>query len=139
MAALVLDASVTLAALLPDEQETGQAKELATRVSREGAVVPAIWPTEVANALILAVRRQRVLRDRLGAIFDQLRAWPVEIDANDPELVWQRCVPVALEEGLTLYDATYLELAQRLQVPIATFDGALRRAARRKRIDLLPA
>ena len=138
MAVLILDASVTLAWLLPDEVDRERAALLVERAFVEGAVAPPIWPSEVGNALLVAERRGRVpARDseRLTRSFLALAA-NVEIAAGHDAPALGRRPDLARRHGLSFYDASYLELAGRLALPLATFDARLRRAAEAERVPL---
>lgn len=126
MAGLILDSSIALSWCLPDEAE---ADEIQSIVARHGAVVAAHWPLEVANALLMAVRRQRVDAVFRDAALRDLAALPIVIDAETSSHAWRATLALADAHGLTAYDAAYLELAVRRGLPLATFDAKLRRAA----------
>ena len=139
MTAVVVDCSVAVAWCLDDEA-TAEFDAILDRIQTEGAVVPALWVSEVSNVLLMAFRRGRMSREaiqeRLG-LFDIL---PIETDALAAGAVWRSSVvTLADSESLTFYDATYLELAIRRGLPLATSDAALRRAARRRGVPLVPA
>lgn len=128
MAALVLDCSVTLAWFL-SESTSRDAAAVLDRVVEGGATVPLLWPLEVGNVLLVAERRNRIAP---GARLHALRALsdlPITCDPEMPRYAWTEAMDLAVEHGLTLYDATYLELALRRNLPLATFDQALRAAA----------
>jgi predicted nucleic acid-binding protein len=98
-------------------------------VAEDGAVVPAHWRLEVGNALLMAERRGRIRAARVDAVWRLLAALPIEMDAETNARAWESAAALARQHGLTLYDAAYLELAGRRALPLATFDGALLRAA----------
>lgn len=123
----VLDASVTIAALLIEDR-TAEARTI-LRTALAGVVVPALWHLEVGNILLRAERRGDIRADeRIGHIAD-LSVLPVTIDHEGAANAWRATTGLALRHRLTLYDAAYLELSVRLRVPLATFDAALARAA----------
>ena len=95
--AFVLDSSVALAWLLPDESSQST-DALANRLEREAAVVPAIWPLEVGNALLMAQRRGRLTEKELGRLLSVIADLPVEIE------------PGALDERLS----AVMSLARKL-------------------------
>lgn len=135
---IVVDASVALAWVHGDER-TGVVEAVFRRIGRTGAVVPAVWPLEVANALTMAIRRGRTssaLRDR--ALSD-LTEVPIRIDDETNAHAWTATVKLADLHGLTVYDAAYLELAQRRRFPLATLDKELRLAAEKSGVETLPA
>lgn len=134
----MLDASVAVAAALPDEDGAEQAHTLMLRAEAEGVVVPAIWPTELANALLAAARRQRLPIENVVLALARLVPLRVEVAVVDPAALWQGPVQAAIRHRLSVYDATYLDLALRCGLPLASFDGALRRAAAAEGLSVLP-
>jgi len=126
---LVIDSSITLAWFFEDERSAA-ADAVLRQVAESGAVVPSLWRLEVANALQMAIRRQRIdARFRDASIAD-LRALPIAIDAETDRYAWGASLILAERCQLTLYDAAYLELAQRIGAPLATRDQPLRAAAK---------
>ena len=128
MAGLVLDASVTLAAVL-QEANADLAANLIARVAAERAVVPSHWHLEVGNALLMSERRGNISPSQRAAYLEDLLTLPIEFDPETSTRAWRACLTIASQYRLTLYDAAYLELSMRLSLPLATFDAALRRAA----------
>ena len=126
---LVLDASVTLAWYFDDEADAATDAVL-DRVTEAGAVVPLLWRYEIANGLQTAVRRRRITNAYRDTALAELRLLPITVDRAGDDLVWSAVIGLAARFQLTVYDAAYLELAQRRAVPLATGDRALRRAAR---------
>ena len=122
--AFVLDCSVTMAWIFPDE-----ATEATDRVRDslvEGrAFVPSLWAVEVGNVLLVATRRGRVRVDEWPAIRANLEALPIEIDPVTTSRVWGASLDLAQTHRISVYDAMYLELAVRLQLPLASLDRAL--------------
>jgi len=121
---------------MPDEDEPA-ARELQTVVTDQGAVVPMLWPLELANALVFAMRSRRVNAAQRAIALDALRQLPVEIDTETLTNVWTETLALADKLRLTIYDACYLELAQRRRLPLATLDKDLRAAARKLGVPLL--
>ena len=133
----VLDNSVALAWCFADEQ-TGPIMALLDRVTKSGAVAPQIWPIEAYNGLLTAERRGRIdgaERRRLAGLLNDL---PIVIDDETASRMWRATADLAERHRLTAYDATYLELAIRLGLPLATNDTDLAAAARSTRVHLLP-
>ena len=121
----VLDASVTLAWLLGEEND--QRAELALRrLEGDEALVPDLWHLEVRNGLLSAMRRGRITEDGPSERLSALRDLPIRTD-RDPDL--ETALALAEEHVLSFYDAIYLELAVRQTTPLATLDKALARAA----------
>ncbi len=132
----VLDSSVALAWLLPGET-TEATDQLLEHVSQAGAVAPALWPLEVANVMLNAERAGRVqAKDRLEALA-LLATLPIRIDGETAAHAWQDTLLLAETHRLTLYDATYLELARRRALPLATLDMALHAAAVKSGVAIL--
>lgn len=125
---LVLDASATLAAIFPDES-TALIEAVFDQVANEDAWVPSLWRIEVANILAQGVRRGRISLDRRDRALANLARLPIFDDNETGQHVWGRTLELADRHRLTLCDATYLELALRLALPLATLDDDLRRAA----------
>jgi predicted nucleic acid-binding protein len=126
MTCLVLDSSIALSWCLPDESGTDQIQQA---VAASGAIAPMHWPLEVANALLMAERRQRIDAEFRNAALRDLAALPITLDAETAARAWNETLSLAEAYRLTTYDAAYLELAQRLALPLATLDGELRVAA----------
>jgi predicted nucleic acid-binding protein len=138
VAGLVLDASVLIAALLPDDADADASNRLLTLLDEVGALVPALWPTELANGLLVATRRRRIPETRIAEALAEVATLPIEIEPPDPAMLWSMPLALALRHGLTLHDATYLDLARRLELPLASFDRALRAAATAEGVTVLP-
>jgi predicted nucleic acid-binding protein len=133
---LILDASVTLSWYFEDER-TPAADALLDQVSDTGAVVPVVWRLEVANGFQIAIRRKRVDADFRDRAIERLMLLPVTIDFDTDAFVWTTTLRLADRFGLSIYDASYLELARRRELPLATFDAALARAAHADNIRLI--
>jgi predicted nucleic acid-binding protein len=134
---LVLDASVALAWCFPDESSAGAERLLDSMADGSKAIVPAIWPFEIANALLTAERRKRLSMAQVTSTLKELALLPITIDGVQVESVFGEVLAVARQGQLTEYDAAYLELALREALPLATLDDTLRRAARNAGVSLL--
>lgn len=124
---LVLDSSVTLAWLYSDEL-TDSVRQVFERVTATRAWVPSLWRLEVANSLQVAVRRKRINTAFRDSSLADLALLNIATDPDTDVMAWSSILGLADRFSLTLYDAAYLELAQRLSVPLATLDGDLRNA-----------
>ena len=125
---MVIDSTVALAAVLP-ERHSDAAREVLLRVAEQGAIVPAHWHLEVGN-ILLAAERRGVMGGELRAIIQkQLSILPIATDMETAERAWADTADLALEYGLSLHDAAYLELALRRGAVLATFDAKLLLAA----------
>ncbi len=126
---LVLDSSATLAWIYGDET-TVSIRALFDQVAEAGAVVPALWRLEVANSLTVAIRRRRVDAEFRRAALADLSHLDITVDQHTDAQAWRETLHIADQHRLTLYDAAYLELAQRRRLPLATLDEDLRAAAK---------
>jgi predicted nucleic acid-binding protein len=133
---LVLDSSVTVAWFFRDEQ-TDAVRGVLSTVGQSGAVVPSLWRIEVANALQMAVRRGRIDEGYRDLSIADLAIMDIVVDPESDRHVWSTTLNLANRFRLTVYDAIYLELAQRLTLPLASLDRQLRRAASALGLDLL--
>jgi predicted nucleic acid-binding protein len=91
--------------------------------------VPSIWRLEVGNALLVAERRRRCTQADTTAWTRFLQALPISVDDETSTRAWDDVLVLARAQSLSAYDATYLELAVRLGLPLATLDEKLNAAA----------
>ena len=136
MTGYVLDASVTVAWCFDDES-TLAAWRLLDRLRTAPGHVPALWELENGNILLGAVRRRRITQARTVEFLGILGDLDIRVDPDLPGRAFRDILPLARERKLTTYDATYLELAMRLGLPLATKDRALGRAAKAARVKTL--
>lgn len=135
--AFVLDSSVALAWLLPDETNANT-DGLADRLEQATAHVPQIWPLEVANALIMARRRGRITDAERDQCVAALFALPIEVDHSTGAEGLASVLRIARRHGLTSYDTAYIELALRCGLPLATLDSRLRQVCKTLKVPVLP-
>ncbi len=134
--ALVLDASVALAWCFEDEA-SAYADRVQERLIHDAALVPAIWGLEVANALRIGERRRRLAWADVLRFVGMVCDLPIMVD--NP-LVPRDLGPVlalARAHDLSSYDATYIELAAREGLPLATQDSRLQSTAKRVGVRLV--
>jgi predicted nucleic acid-binding protein len=134
--ALVLDASVALSWCFDDEA-TAATREVLRRLQTESAVAPSLLFLEIANVLALADRRKRISAGRMAEFVELIDTLAIEIEQQTSGRVLHDVLSLARGEALTAYDASYLELAMRLGLPLASKDVALRRSAGRLGVPLL--
>jgi len=125
---LVIDSSATLAWVY-SEVNTPSLLAVLARVADRGAWVPGLWKLEVANVLEVGVRRGRHDTAFREATLADLALLPISVDPETDRHAWSGTRRLAERHKLTLYDAAYLELAQRRGIPLATLDTELRQAA----------
>lgn len=133
---LVLDSSITLAWVYSDETAE-PVRQVFNLLSQNGAWVPGLWRLEVANVLEMGVRRKRHDAKFRDATLADLAQLPIRIDSETNKQAWGATLALAERHQLTLYDAAYLELALRWNLPLATLDEDLRRAARAEKLRAL--
>jgi predicted nucleic acid-binding protein len=125
--------------LVFDDESTAATDDVLDRVSESGAMVPGLWHLEMANAFQMAVRRQRIDAVYRDASLAELALLSITTDTETNSYAWTTTLRLAERFSLTMYDAAYLELAQRRSLPLATLDKALRAAAPALNIALLGA
>ena len=132
--AVVLDASVVLTWALREERNA-RGDELLAACRQGYSAVPALFATEVTNALLMAERRQRISAEDVNAFLKRLQT--LDIRPYAPALAdMDSILSLARSEVLTAYDAAYLHLAQSLGLPLATFDQDLILAAKHLNVSL---
>ena len=137
MTAFVIDASSTLPWCFADEA-TEATNALLTRLQTgDEAIVPAHWPAEVANALLVAVRRKRIPFEDVHQFLEDLEVLPIRVDTSAMNQIRAGVFPLAEQYELTIYDAAYLELAIREGLPLATLDNDMRKASRAAGVSLV--
>jgi predicted nucleic acid-binding protein len=87
-----------------------------------------LWFYEVGNGLLMAYRRKRITFDQIGGFLTRLKALPINAAEQAPSELLE-LPALAQKHSLTNYDAAYLALAMSLNLPLATTDADLRRAA----------
>ncbi len=133
---LVLDASLTMAWCFLDEA-TPYTWSVLDLVRASGAVVPTIWPVEVTNTILVGERRGRLTEAQSTRFVQVLQGLPIALDQGAVTGAWDRVLTVGREQDLSAYDASYLELAMRRGLPLATLDARLTDAARRVGVPLV--
>jgi predicted nucleic acid-binding protein len=131
--AIVVDASVTIGWYLADEA-AATAQTALHRLGETEALVPALWWFEVRNALLINERRGRINTTQTAEILADLGKLTIHLD-REPD--GHAIIGLARAHRLTFYDAAYLELARRLDAPLATLDRQLAAAARAAAVSLL--
>lgn len=127
--AFVVDASVAVAWVRPTQSNAYTDSALKTFASGGKVFAPSLWSVEVANALLVLFRRGKLTDDERVAALQKISKLPVNLDHEGAGQTFTTVSDLARKYGLTAYDATYLELALRLRLPLACKDGPLRNAA----------
>ena len=133
---LVLDSSAALAWIYGDEA-TEPIRRVFNAVAEQGAFVPSLWRLEIANSLTGAVRRGRIDHEFRRAALADLGDLDIVVDAQTDSRAWNATLEFADRFLLTVYDAAYVELAERRALPLATLDRDMRRAGAELGLRLL--
>ena len=129
----VLDASITACWAFDEEDHPAAALAL-ERIRTDEARVPSLWWFEIRNTLIVNERRGRLTEADVSAFLRSLSRLGVTVD-RDPEEAG--LLTLARRHRLSVYDASYLELARRESLPLATLDADLAAAARKEKLKLI--
>ena len=135
MDCFVLDCSVAIAWSFKDEATQSTSSILRSLSSGSGAVVPSVWPLEVMNVLLVAERNNRITKQETKEIISILGELPIEVE--EPLILTDGFLALAREHKLTSYDASYIELALRRGLPIATLDKLIQKAAKKLNLKLV--
>lgn len=123
----ILDASIALAWCFEDEA-TPQTTLLLEELEFKTALVPSIWPLEISNILLSAQRKKRISFADMMQLLEMIASLNIQLETETIEKHFHETLSLAYNENLTTYDASYLELAIRLGLPVATKDKQLRQA-----------
>ncbi|MGB5962356.1 MAG: type II toxin-antitoxin system VapC family toxin [Coleofasciculaceae cyanobacterium] len=132
----VLDCSVAISWCLVDENND-YANALLAKMPDAEAFVPGIWSLEVANTLLVAERRNRMTTEQSELAITLLQSLLIHVDEATDRNALSSTLILGRQEGLAAYDAAYLELALRLELPLATLDSRLAEAATRCGVELV--
>ncbi len=126
----VVDSSVVMSWCFEDETN-GYAESVLESLAYAEAFAPAVWPLETGNVLLVAERRKRLSKAESVRFLALLDSLPVTVEQESPERMFGEIVALARQHGLSTYDASYLDLAMRFALPLATLDDNLARAAKK--------
>lgn len=132
-ARFVVDNSVVMSWCFEDEGN-GYAQAVLESLESGEAFVPAIWPLEVGNVLLVAERKKRFSQASVVRFLALLGGLPITVEQETPARMFKEIVSLAREYGLSTYDASYLDLAMRLDLPLATLDASLVKAAKKCKV-----
>lgn len=131
----VLDCSVTMAWCFEDEI-TDYTEYVFNSMTKSVAIVPSLWTFEVANVLLIAERKKRITQIKSTLFKESLQILPIRIEHTTSYRAMGSVMEVASKTGITVYDATYLEIALYTGLPIATSDKDLKKAANHMGVKL---
>jgi predicted nucleic acid-binding protein len=132
-ARFVVDNSVVMSWCFEDEGNS-YAEAVLESLERGEAFVPAIWPLEVGNVLLVAERKKRLSQASVVRFLELLSGLPISVEQEPPERMLKEIVSLAREHRLSTYDASYLDLAMRLDLPLSTRDISLVKAANKCKV-----
>ena len=131
----VVDNSVVMAWCFADE-ENDYADFVLGSLEDNVAIVPAIWPLEIGNVLVVAERRQRLSEADSVRFLSLVKNLPISVEQETPNRMMKEILAIARYHQLSTYDASYLDLAMRMGLPIATLDKALKNAANKVKVPI---
>ncbi len=131
MQKFVLDACIAFAWCFPGDpaEFTPYSQTVLTRMDLWNAVVPEIWPFEIANTIYVSFsKRKRITEPQIQEFLDTLKDLPIQVERQD---LWKNVAleSIARKHNLAAYDASYLQLALSQSIPLATSDEGLKKAA----------
>jgi predicted nucleic acid-binding protein len=132
----VVDNSVVMSWCFKDEANK-YTDAVLDSLAESYAVVPSIWPLEVVNALLVSERRRRLSEADSIRFLTLLAQLPLTVEQEQSEKAMMRILALARKHKLSSYDASYLDLAMRSGLPIATLDKNLRAAAKRAQVAII--
>jgi len=130
----VVDTSIVMSWCFEDE-ENSYAEDVLESLEFAQALVPAIWPLEVGNVLLVAERKKRLSQAAVVRFLALLDGLPITVEQETRERMLKEIVSLAREHGLSTYDASYLDLAMRSDLPLATQDTSLAKAAKKCKVS----
>jgi len=129
-ARFVVDNSIVMSWCFEDEENDYSVAVLESLETGD-AFVPAIWPLDVGNVLLVAERKKRLSQASVVRFLALLAGLPITVEQETPERMLKEIISLAREHGLSTYDASYLDLAMRLDLPLSTQDAILVKAAKK--------
>jgi predicted nucleic acid-binding protein len=132
----VIDSSIAVAWCFQDAA-TPATNHLLERMVTEAAAVPAWWYLEITNVLALAERKKRVTAAQVAQFIALIESLDLEVDDQAPGRAFAHLLPLCRSHELTSYDAVYVDLSLRRQLPLASLDDDLRAAAKALGIEVL--
>ena len=138
MTGVVLDASIALTWCFIDEQ-TEQTNQILIDIQHDGAYVPGLWKLEVGNILVTAERKGRISYADINKFLSLIEQLNIKVDNEASIRGFHEILSIAYTQKLTTYDATYLELAMRMGLPLASKDKHLCEVAKKLGAKILPS
>ena len=137
MNSFVIDCSTTMSLFLPDEREVNYTDIIFKQLKDNSCVVPSIWSYETTNVLLSCKKRNRLDDRQINDIANLINKLPIVIDNNNFAFIVKNVLDIAIDNELSIYDASYIELAKRLNCPLATLDKKLANIANKLSIHVI--
>jgi predicted nucleic acid-binding protein len=134
---IVIDASAAIALVLNEDSAAATVENFRT-LAKDNVIAPSHWAAEIGNALVTNVRRRRLERRQLEFVTAQLEELKIQIEPPPTYIEMASIAEMAIESGLTYYDAAYVGKARSYPASLFTFDQKMRDAATRLNIPVLP-
>ncbi|HOO46643.1 MAG TPA: type II toxin-antitoxin system VapC family toxin [Deltaproteobacteria bacterium] len=132
----VIDNSVVMSWCFKDEKNN-YSDQILDKLEFSTAIVPSIWPLEVGNVLLVAERKNRLIQADSIRFIALLTELPIVVEPESPGRMMNEIVNIARAYNLSTYDASYLDLAMRKGISIATLDKNLLKAAKQSKVSLV--
>ncbi len=132
----VIDNSVVMSWCFKDEKNN-YSDQILDKLEFSTAIVPSIWPLEVGNVLLVAERKNRLIQADSIRFIALLTELPIVVEPESPGRMMNEIVNIARTYNLSTYDASYLDLAMRKGISIATLDKNLLKAAKQSKVSLV--
>lgn len=134
----VADNSFIVSYILQEEHTEETDRQIKELLDNNGQIyVPQFFWYELGNVLLMNSKPdkktgiQRISKSEINDIMYDLRLLPIYTDPIMDQEIWTRIFTLAEENNLSYYDASYLELAKRYNIPLKTYDEDLKRASER--------
>ena len=137
MNSFVIDCSTTMSLFLPDEKEVNYTNIIFKQLKNNNCIVPSIWSYETTNVLLSCKKRNRLDDKQINNIANLINKLPIVIDNNNFGFIVKNVLNIAVDNELSIYDASYIELAKRLNCSLATLDKKLARIANKLNIHVI--
>lgn len=133
----VIDCSVTMFLFLHDEKNTHYTNTIYQQLESKDCIVPSIWCYEIANVLLSCKKRNRLDDKQINEIANLICKLPIDIENNNLHFIHNNVLNIASLNELSIYDASYIELAIRFNCSIATLDKKLIDIAKKLNVGLI--
>jgi len=133
----IIDCSSTISLFLPDEINNDYTNKLYDSFKNNVCIVPSLWCYELSNVLLSSKKRNRINDNQINEIVNLIYDLPVEIENINFCYIQNNIFNIANDNNLSVYDASYLELAIRFNCSLATLDKKLIDVAKKLNVGLI--